>query len=71
MHKRMYLTGNEINGGLSVGSALIGTVLAQFALAINPDDRWIVQLAVTTASAFILFGIGKGIDIYFKLKEKK
>jgi hypothetical protein len=69
-------TENEANGIIATISTLIGTAIGGVVgFVIDPENRWIVQLAVTVTSSFVLFGLGKGVDIYLKVKfggiEKK
>jgi hypothetical protein len=65
-------TENEANGIIATISTLIGTAIGGVVgFVIDPENRWIVQLAVTVTSSFVLFGLGKGVDIYLKVKFGK
>lgn len=62
------MTDNEVNGGLAGVSAIAGHVIGFF---IAPENVWAVQLAVSAGVTVILFGIGKSIDIYFKIRAER
>lgn len=65
-------TGNEVNGGIAVVSTGLSFIISPFlTFMIAPENVWMVQLAVTTFTAFVLFGIGKGVDVWLRLRDEK
>ena len=69
----MYVPSDDTaNGIIATLSTIIGSVIgATLAFIIDPENRWIVQMGVGVISSFVLFGLGKGIDIWLKFKFKK